>query len=243
MCTHMQLINVIFKMRLLVPVFLSDHLLLGLCTTVFGKYPLSHHLEMLLSLLLCPLFTDAVNAKSLQWCLTLYDPMDCSPPGSSVPGTLQERVLEWVVMPSSRTGEFFTTSATWEARAVAASFLAYSLVAQMVKNPPAMQETRVQSLGWEDPLEKGMATHSSILAWRIPPVPGSPSHIYFIRSVESPETWSITTACLRHRWHWHFEESWVWFRQCGPGTQHMWCWVLRTAPQEAREARRPVPAR
>ena len=38
----------------------------------------------------------------------------------------------------------------------------------MVKNPPAMQETWVQSLGWEDPLEKGMATHSSILAWRIP---------------------------------------------------------------------------
>ena len=38
----------------------------------------------------------------------------------------------------------------------------------MVKNLPAMQETRVQSLGQEDPLEKGMATHSSILAWRIP---------------------------------------------------------------------------
>ena len=38
----------------------------------------------------------------------------------------------------------------------------------MVKNLPAMQETQVQSLGWEDPLEKGMATHSSILAWRIP---------------------------------------------------------------------------
>ena len=43
-----------------------------------------------------------------------------------------------------------------------------SLVAQTVKNVPAMQETWVQSLGWEDPLEKGMATHSSILAWRIP---------------------------------------------------------------------------
>ena len=42
------------------------------------------------------------------------------------------------------------------------------LVAQMVKNPPAMQETWVRSLGWEDPLEEGMATHSSILAWRIP---------------------------------------------------------------------------
>ena len=43
-----------------------------------------------------------------------------------------------------------------------------SLVAQLVKNPPAMPETRVRSLGWEDPLEKGMATHSSNLAWRIP---------------------------------------------------------------------------
>ena len=38
----------------------------------------------------------------------------------------------------------------------------------MVKNLPAMQETWVQFLGWEDPLEKGMATHASILAWRIP---------------------------------------------------------------------------
>ena len=43
-----------------------------------------------------------------------------------------------------------------------------SLVAQTVKNPLAMWETRVQYLGWEDLLEKGMATHSSILAWRIP---------------------------------------------------------------------------
>ena len=41
-------------------------------------------------------------------------------------------------------------------------------MAQMVKNLPAMQETWVQSLGWEDPLEKGMATHSRILAWKIP---------------------------------------------------------------------------
>ena len=43
-----------------------------------------------------------------------------------------------------------------------------SLVAQLVKNLPTMQETWVQSLGWEDPLEKGKATHCSILAWRIP---------------------------------------------------------------------------
>ena len=43
-----------------------------------------------------------------------------------------------------------------------------SLIAQLVKNLPAVQETLVQSLGWEDPLEKGMATRSRILAWRIP---------------------------------------------------------------------------
>ena len=43
-----------------------------------------------------------------------------------------------------------------------------SLVAQTVKNPPAMQEIWVRSLGWGDPLEEGMVTHSSILAWRIP---------------------------------------------------------------------------
>ena len=41
-------------------------------------------------------------------------------------------------------------------------------MAQVVKNPPTTQETQVQSLGWEDPLEKEMATHPSILAWRIP---------------------------------------------------------------------------
>ena len=43
-----------------------------------------------------------------------------------------------------------------------------SLVTQTVKSPPAVQETQVQSQSWEDPLEKGVATHSSILAWRIP---------------------------------------------------------------------------
>ena len=49
-------------------------------------------------------------------------------------------------------------------------------MAQMVKNLPAVQETQVQSLGWEDLLEKGMATHSIILAWRIPwtKEPGGP---------------------------------------------------------------------
>ena len=48
------------------------------------------------------------------------------------------------------------------------TYIRASLIAQLVKNLPAMQETWVRSLGWEDPLEKRMATHSSILAWRIP---------------------------------------------------------------------------
>ena len=58
-----------------------------------------------------------------------------------------------------------------------------SLVAQTVKNPSAMQETQDRSLGWEDPLEKGMATHSSVLAWRIPwtEEPGGPQSMVFRR--------------------------------------------------------------
>ena len=49
-----------------------------------------------------------------------------------------------------------------------AGYCPWGRVVQMVKNLPAMWETRVQSLGWEDPLENGLATHSSILAWRNP---------------------------------------------------------------------------
>ena len=48
------------------------------------------------------------------------------------------------------------------------SYSIFSFVAQLIKNPPAMPETWVRSLGWEDPLEKAMAAHSSILAWKIP---------------------------------------------------------------------------
>ena len=61
-------------------------------------------------------------------------------------------------------------------------------VAQMVKNMPAMQETGVQSLGWEDPLEKGMATHSNILAWRI------------LWTEEPGELQSMGLQRIRHNW-------------------------------------------
>ena len=64
-------------------------------------------------------------------------------------------------------GSAFSFSSLRIMFAVGLSYIS-SLVAQMVKHLPTMQETCVRSLGWEDPLEKEMATHSSVLAWRIP---------------------------------------------------------------------------
>ena len=121
------------------------------------------------------------QTKSPQLCLTLCDPMDCSPPGFSVHGILQARTLPGKnssrrsSRPRDQTafntpalpGGFFTASTTWEPYLQIRDIRA-SLAAQMVKNLPAMQETQIQSLGQENPLEMGMATHSSILAWRIP---------------------------------------------------------------------------
>ena len=118
-----------------------------------------------------------VIAKSLQSCLTLCDPIDCRLPGSSVHGILQTKILEWVTMPSSRrsspprdwthdvsciydiAGGFFITESPGK------PIYVYVCVCVCL---PATCETRVRSLGWEDPLEEGMATHSSIRAWRIP---------------------------------------------------------------------------
>ena len=57
----------------------------------------------------------------------------------------------------------------------------------MVKNPPAMWETWVRSLGWDDPLEEGMATHSSILAWRIPWTE-EPGGVYIVHGITKSET-------------------------------------------------------
>ena len=120
-------------------------------------------------------------------CPTLCDPMDRSPPGSSVHGISQARILYWVAMPSSRgssqpedrtciscTGRWFFTT---EPLGKPNSFLTFLILRKGFPGgasgkEPACQcsrhETRVQSLGWENPLEEGTATHSSVLAWRIP---------------------------------------------------------------------------
>ena len=76
--------------------------------------------------------------------------------------------LNLCLMSPALAGGFLTISSTWkEAYTFKASPL-LSLVAQLVKNPPAMRETWVGSLSFEDPLEEGMVTHYSIFAWRIP---------------------------------------------------------------------------
>ena len=125
------------------------------------------------------------KVKVVQLCLTLCHPMDCT-----VHGISQARILQWVAFPFSRESPQ-PRSPTLQADSLPAEpqgkpnntgvgslfllqqifliqDLKQGLVAQLVKNPPAIRETWVQSLGWKDPLEKGTATHSSILAWRIP---------------------------------------------------------------------------
>ena len=86
------------------------------------------------------------------------------------------------------------------------------LYAQMVKNPPAIRETWVQSLDWEDPLEEGMATHSSILAWRIPMdrgawwatvngVPKSRTRLSTAQHPSGSASKQPTCQCRRHKRH------------------------------------------
>ena len=104
--------------------------------------------------------------KSLSCVRALCDPID-----NTVHGILQARILEWVAIPFSRdlpkTGSEPRSPAV-QADSLPTDLWGKPLVAQLVKNPPAMRETWVQSLSWEDLLKKGTATHSSILAWRIP---------------------------------------------------------------------------
>ena len=70
-----------------------------------------------------------------------------------------------------------------------------SLVAQTVKNPPAVQEIQVQSLGWDDSLRKGRATHSSILAWRIPWTE-EPGNLQSMSCKELNMTEQLTLSCI-----------------------------------------------
>ena len=97
--------------------------------------------------------------------------MDHSPPGFSVHEISLARILEWIAIAYSRGSSQPRDRIQVSCKYLYSFRVMASLVAQMVKmvkNLPAMQETWLQSLGREYPPEKGMAMHSSILAWRIP---------------------------------------------------------------------------
>ena len=87
-------------------------------------------------------------------------------PGEGKSYPLQASILAWRIPRTSPWG--CKESDTTEQLSLSYNNMGISLVAQTVKNLPVMRETRVLSLGWEDPLEKEMASHSSILAWRSP---------------------------------------------------------------------------
>ena len=145
-----------------------------------------------------------------QLCPTLCDPMDCNSTGSSVQGISQARVLEWVAIPSSKAssqpgikpaspvipalgGRFFTTGPP-----LFTSYLMLpraSLLAQLVKNLPGMQETQVQFLGWKDPLEKEVAIQSGIFAWKIPWIEKS-GRLQFIGLHRVEHSWATNTFSL-----------------------------------------------
>ena len=157
-----------------------------------------------------------------QSCLMLWDPMDCSPPRFSIHGIFQARIQEWVAISFSRGSSWprnrtqvsciaFRFFTTWATRRPCAAYRTLipqqglnpraSLVAQMVKNPPAIQKTQVQFLGGEDPLEKGMATHSSILAWGILWTE-EPGGLQSMGSQRIRHDWVTNTETEHRPWQW-----------------------------------------
>ena len=147
-----------------------------------------------------PAHTICKHAKLLHSCLTLCNPMDCSPPGSSVHGILQARILQWVAISFSR-----GASRPRDRNCVSYVSCSYfsvliwtSLEAQTAKNLPAIQETQVWSLGREDPLEKGMAIQSTILAWRIPWTE-EPGESHGQRSLEGYSSWGHKESDMTER--------------------------------------------
>ena len=122
--------------------------------------------------------------------------LSCPPPGD-----LPDPGVKLMSLMLSCIGRKFTTSANRED-------ICYiiiiqnpaSLVAQIVKNPPAMQENWVRSLGWEDPLDKEMATYWSILAWRIPWTEES-GGLQFLESKRAGHNW-VTNTLVLAVWHW-----------------------------------------
>ena len=92
------------------------------------------------------------------------------------------------------------------ARSLVQLWVPLSLVAQKAENLPAMQESQAQPLGWEDPLEEKMASHSSILAWRIPWTE-EPGRLEYMRSQRVRHDWATKTHTHTHLWNLNFTRS------------------------------------
>ena len=92
--------------------------------------------------------------------------------------------------------------------------LVQHLVAQMVKTPPAMKETQVWSLGWEDPLEKSMATHSSLLVWRIPWTE-EPGGLQSVKLQRVRHDWASNSFTFTSFYKWNLDlVLWRWPQLC-----------------------------
>ena len=126
---------------------------------------------------LCLEYTGACLVA--QSCPTLRDTIDCSMPGSSVPGTLQARTLEWVAISSSRGSPQPRDQTRKSCLSCSAGDQGFN-----------------QSLGQEDPLKKGMATYSSILSWRVPGTE-EPGMLHSMELQESDTTECLTLSLLR----------------------------------------------
>ena len=101
-----------------------------------------------------------------------------------------------------------------------------SLVAKTVRNPPAMRETWVWSLGWEDPLEESMATHSSILAWRIPWME-EPGKLPSIGSQRVGHDWMTKhSTWVFHKCHLLYQGFSLQFLVLWSFGVMKWCWIL-----------------
>ena len=108
----------------------------------------------------CIPWSEDTGETVTQLCLTLCDHMDCSPPGSSVNEILQARVLEWVAIPFS-TGSSWPRDQTWVSQIAGRFFTLWATKEVVVKESACSAGDPGLILSQEDPLEKGMATHSS----------------------------------------------------------------------------------
>ena len=166
---HIYAAEILFtKYKGLLWLIIDVHFLTNALTiSLLLKTQLSYYLSSLIAVVyLCP-------------SLTSMDYMDCSLPDSSVNGISQARIMEYAAislaqlvrnLPAMQETlvQSWVGKIPWRRDSYPLQYSWAFLVAQLVKNPPAMQETWVRSLGWDNPLEKGMTTHSNILVSRIP---------------------------------------------------------------------------